>query len=339
MIKTKKSNSKAVSRGDVALAAGVSATTVTHALNPPAGVRMNAKTKERVCRIAREMGYRPNFFGRSLVTGKSFAIGLLQPEYEALFLEFYQHMAYGLASSMAKDDYNLLMAFKDKRKNYMKLIRQGRVDGMIVLQSKSTADDLKEIVSTGIPTIMLNQPYDCAQLENCANIVSDHKNLADNIMEEFLKQKRKNILSINDYNFCIPNFCVFDAFQEKNKELIKDDVNMVHLLPSEDNFEKQISDLFEFGQRFDGIYIDGEELVETYVRVAAKYGMKCGKDYDLHISSVKPELSTADFNFPLTLHIQQGEKMGIQAWQEIKKIINKEEFSKQTKIPYKIKKG
>ena len=86
----------------MAQAAGVSTTTVTHALNPPEGVRMNSETKERVCRIAREMGYRPNFFGRSLVTGKSFAIGLLQPEYEALFLEFYQHMAYGLASSMAK---------------------------------------------------------------------------------------------------------------------------------------------------------------------------------------------------------------------------------------------
>lgn len=339
MAKTKKTNFKAVSRGDVALAAGVSGTTVTHALNPPAGVRMHAETKERVCRIAREMGYRPNFFGRSLVTGKSFAIGLLQPEYEALFLEFYQRMAYGLASSMAQDDYNVLMAFKDKRKNYMKLIRQGRVDGMVVLQSKSTAADFKEIVATGIPTIMLNQPYDCAGLENCANIISDHENLVNYIMEKFISRKRKNILCINDYNFCVPNFCVFDAFQKKNKEFIKDGVNIVNLLPSEDNFEKQISNLFDSGQRFDGIYIDGEEFIETYVRVAGKYGMECGKDYDLHVSSVKAELSPGDFDLPLTMHIQQGEKMGAQAWLEIKKIVNKEEFNKQIKIPYKIKKG
>jgi len=334
MANMEKSNSKAVSRGDVARAAGVSATTVTHALNPPANVRMNSETRERVCRIAREMGYRPNFFGRSLVTGKSFAIGFLQPEYEALFLEFYQHMAYGLASSMAKDDYNLLMAFKDERKNYLKLIRQGRVDGMIVLQSKSTADDLKEIVATGIPTIMLNQPYDCIQLENCANIISDHQKLVNDIMEEFTKRKRKNILSVNDYNFCVPNLCVFDAFQLKSKEFSKDGVKVVNLLPSADNFEKQISDLFESGQRFDGVYIDGEEFVEAYVRVADKYGMKCGKDYDLHISSVDPEISRVDFDFPLTMHIQQGEKMGTQTWETMKKIINKEEFNKQTKISY-----
>jgi len=330
MSETKKTSAKIVSRSDVARAAGVSLTTVTHALNPPEGVRMNAETKERVCRIAREMGYRPNFFGRSLVTGKSFAIGLLQPEYEALFLEFYQHMAYGLAGSMAKDDYNILMTFKDKRKNYLKLIRQGRVDGMVVLQSKSAVDDFKEIAATGIPTIMLNQPYDCTRLDNCANVVSDHWKLAEDMVKAFVRRNRKNILSINDYNFCVPNLSVFEALKAQDK------VSVFHLLP-EENFEKQICALFESGQRFDGVYIDGEELLETYVRGAGRYGMECGKDYDLQLSSVTPELSPGDFTFPVTMHVQQGEKMGEQAWREMKKIISKEKFSKQIKIPYKLK--
>lgn len=327
-------NSKAISRGDVARAAGVSVTTVTHALNPPPGVRMHKNTKERVCRIARELGYRPNFFGRALVSGKSFAIALLQPEYEALFMEFYQHMAYGLVSSMAKDDYNLLMTFKDERKNYLKIIQQGRVDGVVVLQSKSTADNFKEIVATGIPTIMLNQPYDCGQWENCANIISDHEKLVDDIMESFCRRKRKNILSINDYNFCIPNFRVFDAFQKKAEEFIKDGVNMVHLLPTKKDFEKQLSNLFESGQRFDAVYMDGEEFIEPYLRLARKYAMECGKDYDLHVSSVDPKISPADIAVPLTLHVQQGEKMGAAAWKSMKNIINKKEFDKQTKIAY-----
>jgi DNA-binding LacI/PurR family transcriptional regulator len=335
MIDLKRPGLKTVSRGDVAQAAGVSTTTVTHALNPPEGVRMNVNTKERVCRIAREMGYRPNFFGKSLVTGKSFAIGLLQPEYESLFLGFYQHIAYGLASSMAEEDYNLLMAFKDKRKNYLKLIRQGRVDGMIVLQSKSTADDLKEIAATGIPTIMLNQPYDCSKLDRCANVISDHEKLVDDIMGSFAERNRKNILNVNDYNYCIPNSCVFKALHEK----AEGDFKIVDLLPCMENFRENLCNLFESGQRFDGIYIDGEEFAETYVRIAEKYGMECGKDFDLHISSVDPEVSPDDFEFPLTMHIQQGEKMGERAWQEMKKIINKEEFNKEIKIPYQLKKG
>ena len=332
----KKTNSKTVSRGDVARAAGVSATTVTHALNPPPGVRMNAETRKRVCRIAREMGYRPNFFGRSLVTGKSFAIGFLQPEYESLFLEFYQRMAFGLATSMAKDDYNLLMSFKDERKNYLKLVRQGRVDGMIVLQSKSTDDDFKEIVATGIPTIMLNQPYDCGQLNNCANVISDHEKLASDIIEACVANGRKKILSINDYNYCIPNFCVFDAFQKKANEFIADGVSLMPLLPDTDNFRQQLYNLFESGQQFDGIYVDGEENIRAIVETAREFDMKCGKDYDLHASTVAGKISPEDYDCPVVLHLQQAEEMGAKAWETVKNIINKKDFKKQTKIPYKI---
>ena len=196
------------------------------------------------------------------------------------------------------------MTFKDKRKNYLKLIRQGRVDGMIVLQSKSTADDFKEIVAAGVPTIMLNQPYDCTSLDNSANVISDHGKLVNDMVKVFVKRKRKNILSVNDYNFCVPNFSVYEAFKAK------DEVSVFHLLP-EENFEEQLCGLFESGRRFDGVYIDGEEMLETYVRTAGNYGMVCGKDYDLQLSSVKPELSPNDFDFPVILYVQQGEEMGI----------------------------
>lgn len=334
MVKKTK-NSEVVNRADVAKAAGVSVTTVTHALNPPPNVRMSAETKERVCRIAREMGYRPNFFGKSLVTGKSFAIGFLQPEYESLFLEFYQHMLYGLASRMGKDDYNLLMAFKDESKNYLKLIRQGRVDGMIVLQSKSTADDFKEIAATGTPTIMLNQPYDCSDLPNCANICSDHEKLVADIIKALRTNKRRHILCVNDYNYCVPNFQVFDAFQLKARKLAKDGVSLTNLLPDESNFNSQINNLFDSGQRFDAVYVDGEEFIMPYVETARKYDLECGRDYDLHVSSVDPTISSANYNFPLTLHVQQGEKMGNIAWETLKKIINKKEFEQQIQIPYK----
>lgn len=244
-------------------------------------------------------------------------------------------MLYGLASRMGKDDYNLLMAFKDESKNYLKLIRQGRVDGMIVLQSKSTADDFKEIAATGTPTIMLNQPYDCSDLSNCANICSNHEKLAADIIKAFRKNKRRHILCVNDYNYCVPNFQVFDAFQLKARKLAKDGVSLTNLLPDENSFNSQINNLFDSGQRFDAVYVDGEEFIMPYVETASKYGMECGRDYDLHVSSVNPKISSTSYNFPLTLHIQQGEQMGNIAWETLKKIINKKEFEQQIQIPYK----
>jgi LacI family transcriptional regulator len=55
-----------VSIRDVAAAAGVSLTTVSHALNDVEGARVALKTRERVRKTARELGYSPSRSARSL---------------------------------------------------------------------------------------------------------------------------------------------------------------------------------------------------------------------------------------------------------------------------------
>jgi DNA-binding LacI/PurR family transcriptional regulator len=58
----------------VANAAGVSATTVSHALNGKG--RLPPGTRERVHRVAQELGYRPNATARHLAGGKTGVLGL-----------------------------------------------------------------------------------------------------------------------------------------------------------------------------------------------------------------------------------------------------------------------
>ncbi|WP_407867149.1 LacI family DNA-binding transcriptional regulator [Phyllobacterium phragmitis] len=60
---------------DVAAAAGVSISTASKALNDTG--RMGEKTRERVKRVAREIGFRPNALARGLLSKRSFTIGLL----------------------------------------------------------------------------------------------------------------------------------------------------------------------------------------------------------------------------------------------------------------------
>lgn len=60
---------------DVAKAADISLSTASNALN---GVgRVNAETRERVNRIALEIGFRPNALARSLLSRRSFTVGML----------------------------------------------------------------------------------------------------------------------------------------------------------------------------------------------------------------------------------------------------------------------
>ncbi|MDE1992822.1 MAG: LacI family DNA-binding transcriptional regulator [Rhizobiaceae bacterium] len=60
---------------DVAKAAGVSISTASNALNDTG--RTNAETRERVKRIAEEIGFRPNALARGLLTKRSHAVGML----------------------------------------------------------------------------------------------------------------------------------------------------------------------------------------------------------------------------------------------------------------------
>ena len=63
---------------DVAAAAGVSRQTVTRAMNQMAGI--SADTRERVQRIAAELGYTPSRFAKGLVQGATISVGLAIPD-------------------------------------------------------------------------------------------------------------------------------------------------------------------------------------------------------------------------------------------------------------------
>lgn len=60
---------------DVAHAAGVSIATASKALNETG--RMTPETRDRVKRVAQEMGFRPNAMARALVSHRSLTVGLL----------------------------------------------------------------------------------------------------------------------------------------------------------------------------------------------------------------------------------------------------------------------
>lgn len=59
---------------DVARAAGVSTTTVSHSLSGKG--RLPESTRERIAKVATELGYRPNSSARNLVSGKTGLLGI-----------------------------------------------------------------------------------------------------------------------------------------------------------------------------------------------------------------------------------------------------------------------
>ncbi len=117
----------------MAAAAGVSITTVSHALNGKG--RLPQETRERVQTIARRLGYRPNSNARSLAGGKSgvLAISVSQPEGLPVQLgdfDYFSQLMNSATSTALEHGYALVVTPATEAAKTMERVR---VDGAIVV--------------------------------------------------------------------------------------------------------------------------------------------------------------------------------------------------------------
>jgi DNA-binding LacI/PurR family transcriptional regulator len=100
-----------VSIKDVAREAGVSVTTVSHALNGKG--RLNPATRRRVQDVAERLGYRPNPAARSLVSGKTGLIAVvasLPADVEMTDFGYYTEVIGAASGAAIARDYALVVA-------------------------------------------------------------------------------------------------------------------------------------------------------------------------------------------------------------------------------------
>lgn len=173
---------------DIARMAGVSHTTVSRALNDSALI--NEETKERIKAMAKDLVYSPNMSAKSLVTHKSFHIGLFFTTLHAgTSALFFQDVVRGISRTL-KDEYQLSIKGIDdvhddgiiSRRNY---------DGIIVM-SQSPEDDhfIRKVLERHIPLVVLNR---LVRFDGIVNIVSDDQKGAYQAVKYLLEQGHTRI--------------------------------------------------------------------------------------------------------------------------------------------------
>jgi DNA-binding LacI/PurR family transcriptional regulator len=124
---------------DVARLAGVSRNTVSLAIR--LSPRVNAATRERVLRIVRETGYRPNYAARALAGKRTTTVGLVR--YGSSKMQgdsFYDAILAGLRRSLEDANYDLLLFAPSRLSDHRDLtepIASGRVDGMVIIGTQT----------------------------------------------------------------------------------------------------------------------------------------------------------------------------------------------------------
>jgi len=116
---------------DIARRLGISAMTVSRALNGKAEV--SSEMRERVNRCAEVLGYRPNRWARSLVTQRSNMIGVVVPE---IAHSFFADVISGIEEVLDKANYDLLLCHSrsdpDRERAEIQTLVGSRIDALII---------------------------------------------------------------------------------------------------------------------------------------------------------------------------------------------------------------
>ncbi len=143
---------------DIAEELGVSIVTVSKALRdrPDVAKETRAKILERV----KHLNYRPNLAARSLVTGRSFLIGLVVPD---LIHPFFSEIAKALAATLRKKNYFLLVSSSESdptlEQDEIEHMLAHRLDCFVVASCQKSADNLKKIREASVPLILLDRSF------------------------------------------------------------------------------------------------------------------------------------------------------------------------------------
>ncbi|MEX0927819.1 MAG: LacI family DNA-binding transcriptional regulator [Balneolales bacterium] len=138
---------------------GLSTMTVSRAINNRSNVVES--TRQRVLEAANRMGYTPNYVAKSLVSSKTFTIGLVIPE---ITHSFFPDVIRGIEDVTYLSDYQLILTHAseqaDREKKAIKTLQAKRVDGILIslVQSIENYNLYKDFIKrSNIPLVFFDR--------------------------------------------------------------------------------------------------------------------------------------------------------------------------------------
>lgn len=186
---------------EVAQYAGVSITTVSRALNGYDDV--NEDTRKKIEKVARELGYSPNFAARSLVVKKTRTLGLLLSEITRSSARdnFAFEVLCGMNDRAGELDYDLVLfsttSKKQTSKSYKALCKERGIDGVIIMGIRMDDPYLQEVIKSPIPCVLIDIPLEG---ENLGFVTSDNVRGAKQATSYFIERGHRTIGMINGHS-------------------------------------------------------------------------------------------------------------------------------------------
>lgn len=142
---------KRITIKDVAREAGVSITTVSHALSGQ-GV-MKQETRDRVVEIAKKMQYMPDWNGRNLKASETGTVGFFTSSIRG----YYGILVDAMYEECHANGYEMEVFITDSGDSLLQILLSRRVDGAVILHNGFLERHVKILQDSELPTVFLDR--------------------------------------------------------------------------------------------------------------------------------------------------------------------------------------
>ncbi|WP_427006024.1 LacI family DNA-binding transcriptional regulator [Pseudarthrobacter sp. H2] len=181
---------------DVAKAAQVSVTTVSHALSDTHGARVNALTREHVRSVAESLGYAPNRLASGLRNQRSYLIGLVSDQIATT--PFAGEMILGAQDAAYERGWLLMMldtaSDPELEKRQISTLLQHQVDGIVYAKMYHQRIGVPAELA-GVPTVLLDA---VSEHGNVSSVVPDEVEAARTAVRALIGAGHRSIGFINN---------------------------------------------------------------------------------------------------------------------------------------------
>jgi len=186
-----------VTLDDIAKRLGVSKVTVSKALRGHPDI--SSETSKKVKKLARELGYSPNYMARNLSSKVSNTIGVVVPKIAHFFFSSVIEAIYDRAF---ENKYEIILTVSqedsDREMRHIQSLLSMRVDGLIVSLSQGTKDYgvFETVKARGIPLTFMDRVPD---IEGFSSVVADDRGGAFAATEQAINIGYKKISHLAGY--------------------------------------------------------------------------------------------------------------------------------------------
>ncbi len=273
---------------DIAKEAGVAPSTVSRVIND--SPRISDKTKKKVKKIMKELGYHPNLNARNLVKQRSNNLGVLIPNStdEAFSDPFFAEIMRGIGRAAQSEGFNLLLltgeSESDELKTILNAVKGKQIDGLLVLRAKKDDKLIKEL-NNNFPLVIVGRPEN---EEEYFWVNNDNLKAAQNAVDYLIELGHRKIAAIiGNQDYIINQDRLQGYLNSLKKHGLKIEANLIYELNQFDHSSifKTAAEIIKSPNSPTAFFTVSDSAAYSIIQAADKLGCK-----------VPEELSVVGFN-------------------------------------------